>query len=271
MPLHATVTDKSEITKMLRETDDLGVDTFERLVIARNSETVLPYLGTPLSDNTLDPFTGLPIGELLEKESTEVPMDDIADACESATQYSLLYTLYSEFLGHWLRDPIITGLMNKFTFFLSCKVSVHLGQYIKSSLKVVTVDEARKEGLTWEQSEIPCSFSRTGRSSGTAYKVIHLSNLDISQPENRGMGMVVKHTGPVKISHPEHKGTKIHLSGNELMGEVVHFLKREKKDRSAPDSPGVACIKLTRAINGLPIGTNARIPIESVCKVSSLN
>ena len=267
MPLHAAVVSIDEIAKMIRTASNLNLDTFEQLLIAKNSETVLPYLGTPRSDNTIDPFTGLPINEHPAEHTADQLTNDVTDGVEGESRSPLLYVTCSSSVGHWLRDPTVVGLMDRLTFFVSCSTSVSLGQYVKSSLKVATVDEANREHLTWDQTELPCSFTRTGRSSGTAYKVIHLSNLDVLQPENRSMAIIVKHTGPVTIPHPGNKCEKVQLTGHELVGEVVRFLKKEKKNRKDPDSPDVACIKLTRDIMGLPDGTNARVPIECVCKV----
>ena len=161
--------------------------------------------------------------------------------------------------------------MDKLTFFVSCSTSVALGQYIKSSLKIATFDEAKRERLAWSQTELHCSYTRAGRSSGTAYRTIHIFNLDVLQPENRSTAIIVKHTGPITVSHPGNKSEKVHLSGHELVGEIVYFLKKEKKNRKDSDSPDIACIKLTCAIMGLPDRTNLRVPIESVCKVNPLN
>ena len=183
---------------------------------------------------------------------------------------TVLSIRFSQILGHWLHDPKIVSLMSRFTFFVSCSTSVSLGQYIKSSLKIITADEANKENLVWNETQLPCSYSRTGRSTGTAYRAISISNLDIAQPVNHSMGMIVKHTGPISIPHPSDKSSKVHFVGDELVGEVVHFLKKEKKNRKVPDSPDVTCIKLTCSMMGLLEGTNARIPVECVCKVVTL-
>ena len=82
MPLHAAVITADEIAKMIRTASSLDLDTFEQLLIDKNPETALPYLGTPRSDNTIDPFTGLPISSHLGEHTENLLIDDTMDDCE---------------------------------------------------------------------------------------------------------------------------------------------------------------------------------------------
>ena len=82
MPLHTTVVSIDEIAKIICTASNLNLDTFEQLLIAKNSETVLPYLGTPRSDNTIDPFTGLPINEHPAEYTADQLTNDTTDSVE---------------------------------------------------------------------------------------------------------------------------------------------------------------------------------------------
>ena len=79
MPLHAASMATSEVASMMKMVSDADVDMFEQFILSKNSETVLPYLGTPLSDNTIDPFTGLPIGEPSAESSVEPTAELLAN------------------------------------------------------------------------------------------------------------------------------------------------------------------------------------------------
>ena len=89
MPLHAASMATSEVASMLKMVSDADVDMFEQFILSKNSETVLPYLGTPLSDNTIDPFTGLPIGELSAESfvepTAELLANDVTDTSIGAS------------------------------------------------------------------------------------------------------------------------------------------------------------------------------------------
>ena len=89
MPLHATSMATSEVASMLKMVSDADVDMFKQFILSKNLETVLLYLGTPLSDNTIDPFTGLPISELSAESfvepTAELLANDVTDTSIGAS------------------------------------------------------------------------------------------------------------------------------------------------------------------------------------------
>ena len=50
-------------------------------------------------------------------------------------------------LDHWLFNPTVQGLMARYTLYVACNASVQLGQYVKTSVRVITSEEARREYL----------------------------------------------------------------------------------------------------------------------------
>ena len=50
-------------------------------------------------------------------------------------------------LDHWLFNLTIQGLMARYTLYVSCNTSVQLGQYVKTSVRVITSEEVRCEYL----------------------------------------------------------------------------------------------------------------------------
>ena len=79
MPLHAASMATSEVASMMKMVSDADVDMFEQFILSKNSETVLSYLETPLSDNAIDPFTGLPISELSAESFVELTAELLAN------------------------------------------------------------------------------------------------------------------------------------------------------------------------------------------------
>ena len=48
-------------------------------------------------------------------------------------------------LGHWLFNLTIQGLMARYKLYVLCNTSVQLGQYVKTSVQVITSEEVRCE------------------------------------------------------------------------------------------------------------------------------
>ena len=173
-------------------------------------------------------------------------------------------------LDHWLFNPTVQGLMARYTLYVSCNASVQLGQYVKTSVRVITSEEARREYLRVGPGEVPCCYSRTGCSRGSAYRSIPVALLSPMQPENKTQALIIKAVPPMKVSHPREKDVKVVLESDDVFGQVVYYVKKDKLDRNdrSPDAPLVACIKLLGELKGLPEGTNLRIPIDTICRIA---
>ena len=166
---------------------------------------------------------------------------------------------------HWLSNPFIEDLMHRYYFHVSCDSSFKLEGIQSTTLMTITPAEARELKLKVDPHTVPCRYKRSR--GGDGLKAIPVSLLSVRKPKMKGRAMVVKNPGAREVKDPACKRRKVVLKGEDVVGKVFRFQRKDPADRSDAACGEVASLLVTNAFGDVREGTFIRVPLDHVCGV----
>lgn len=189
------------------------------------------------------------------------PETQVSDALVS----SVTYFSYFAVQVHWLMQPSISDAMQTVNLFIRLGDGIMaVSEYQVLSMHTLTPTQYQRLGFEHIPGSIHCRYRR--RKGELDHATIPISNeVRVAQPRMRGLAMVIKNPGDVRVSNPQNKKWKGDLDGSTIIGRLFKFLKKDLTDRENRSSGFVAALQLREDIGDNPSGSFFRVPIDFVC------
>ena len=177
------------------------------------------------------------------------------------------YLTYVVGQDHWLMHQSVVNAMRTLNIFLRLGEGIMaVSEYQVLSMHMLTPTQFQHIGVFDTPGSIHCRYRH--RKGELDHMTIPISNdIHVAQPRMRGLAMVVKDPGTIKVTNPQNKKWSGELVGSTIIGKLFKFLKKDLANRENRSDGFVAALQLRESIGDVPSGSFLRVPIDFVCGV----